>query len=222
MERFYSFKCISYANEEHIRNVLSRGDISHWARILHDKDIKDNGEWKEKHNHIIVVFKANKSIQRVRDIFQDGTDQNTLVKVVEDIKHDFDYLTHKNDQDKYQYSIEDVKTDNGDYWKKVTNEEQIQRTSNEEFIEDLMSDEMSYKGMAIKYGRDFIKNRKAYMQYRVLLRAEERKEFLQIFDETEIESRAEEEQKSIITRQQFKQYYGEQQSINTNKPQSAV
>ena len=214
MQRFYSFKCISYASEDHIKAILSRADISHWARIVHNKDISDNGEWKEKHSHILVVFKANKSIQRVRDIFQDGTDQNTLVKVVEDIVHDFNYLTHRDDPDKYQYSIEDVKTDNGDYWKKVTNEEQIQRTSNEEFIEDLMSDEMSYKGMAIKYGRDFIKNRKAYMQYRVLLRAEERKEFLEIYDETELEGRAEEEQRTIIRRQQFAQYYGVQTSIN--------
>lgn len=212
-KRFYRFKLISYLSEDEIVKCLGNENINHYAYILHDKDTKEDGELKEKHYHILVTLRNQRSIEGIRNDFKGESEQNTLAKPIEDITHDYRYLTHEDDEDKVKYDKDDIKTDDKTYWGRVAKDEIVTTDANEEFIRDLTADNISYKNMALKYGRDFIKNRRQYIEYRVLLRAEERKELKEIRSEEDLKIFADEEQKTIIQANQFKQYYGEQQSI---------
>lgn len=164
MERYYSFKLISYLSEESIKECLRHKDISHYCYILHDKDVNDDGTPKETHYHILVTVKQQKSLESIRRMFDNGSGINTLAKVIEDIVHDVRYLTHMDDPQKYQYEKSSIVTDGTDYWSKVAKDQTIDN-GNEAFINDLCNPSISYKEMALRYGRDYMKNYRAYHQF---------------------------------------------------------
>lgn len=174
MDRFYSFKGITYISEETLRKKLSHKDVKHWAYILHDKDKNEDGTEKEPHRHILVTVKANKSIEAMRRIFE-SEEGNTLFKPIEDIQHDYRYLTHKDDPEKYQYNVDEVRHSTLDYWEKVSKDEETESRSNEDFINDLENPKMTRRMLAIKWGRDYMKN---YRAYEAFIRAMERDEWL--------------------------------------------
>lgn len=170
-DRYYRFKCITYVKEETLRaNLLKYAD--HYAYIRHDRD--EN----EVHTHVLVTFKGNKSIKRVRELLSEGSDQNTLAEPIEDIEHDLEYLTHEDEvskeQGKHRYAKEDITFDDYDYWTKVARDSTAQKISNEEFIDDLTRGiGFSHIEMAKKYGRDYIRNLRSYMYFRKIAMIEE-------------------------------------------------
>lgn len=161
-DRFYSFKCITYLPNEILKERLKHKDISHYCYILHDKDTVEGGELKEGHIHLLITFKQPKSINSVRKIFEHK--QNTLAKPMEDVVHDIQYLTHKNDPDKFQYDEKDIVTDGSTYWSRLAKSEDIDN-GNEAFINDLCDPNISLREMAIRYGRDYMKNYRAYHHF---------------------------------------------------------
>lgn len=169
-QRFYSFKCVTYVEEGKLKEFLKHKDISHWCYILHDKDVKEGGELKEAHRHLLVTVKQQKSFNAFRKLFAD--EQNTLVKPIEDFQHDFRYLTHKDDPDKYQYSEKDIVTDGTDYWSKISKSEDVDN-GNEAFLNDLCNPSLSMREMALRYGRDYMKNFKAYHYFAEMMLKDE-------------------------------------------------
>ena len=105
------------------------------------------------------------SISSIREKFE-SENGNTLAKPIDNLKIAYEYLWHKNEIDKYIYNKEIVKYDDENFWSKVEQEEREDTQKNEEFVDDLLSNEYDRVEMAKKYGRDYIKNLKNYEYFR--------------------------------------------------------
>lgn len=165
--RRYSFKCVSYASFEELTPLLN--EAYHYALIYHDRDIEP-----DPHYHILVTFKQNKSFDSVRKLVQ--SEKTTLAQELEDWVGDFQYLTHKNAPDKYQYLDEEVISDDIDFWLRKSKEAS---KGEDDFVYDLLDSGMSYREMAIKYGRDYMRNFRYYNEFKEAVlcqEAEHRKE----------------------------------------------
>lgn len=77
-----------------------------YALILHDKDIiEDTGELKKEHFHVILYFDNPRYLLSLaKDL---GIKPNYIK--VDELKKGLEYLIHKNNTDKYQYSVDEVK-----------------------------------------------------------------------------------------------------------------
>lgn len=154
---------ITYLQESEFQYALSKA--THWAYIYHDCDVNDNGELKEPHWHILLNFDNARSGNAVLKDFVGY--QNTRAYNMDETSpiERYEYLTHLNDPDKYQYSSSRIVCDNPVYWEHFL--PSVRDRTQADFIEDLLQDEeLDIVYMARKYGRDFIKNYKSYMEFR--------------------------------------------------------
>ena len=171
----YAWSFISYAEPHEFLPLLAQA--KHWCYIKHDKDKNEDGTPKVTHYHILARFPTERSLNSCRKL-QLGT-QNLLGKQMRKLQDQMKltaYLTHDTDAcrkaHKHIYSIEDVVYKaNDNYWEKQFDKEADQanqKASNEDFLNDLLAEDFSLRDMAIKYGRDFIKNFDKYMKFRGL------------------------------------------------------
>ena len=82
--------------------------IKEWAYILHDKDTNPDGTPKKAHYHIYLNFGTSQDIELVCSWFQLPLNQAEKIKGRK--KDILKYLIHKNAPTKYQYDINDIKT----------------------------------------------------------------------------------------------------------------
>jgi len=145
-----------------LKQLLKDKIISTFIFILHNKD--DN----ENHIHLGIVFKQVVSLSYVKRVL--FIKQNILGEKLNDRYEYYKYLTH-NDTDKYIYDINDIVSNNINYFKnnKVVYDSENIRIQN--MLEDYFNGE-SYLNMALKYGRDFILNYNKYKEYFDLIRTE--------------------------------------------------
>lgn len=103
--------------------------VDGWAGIIHDLDVNDDGSLKAKHCHIVIKFKYPTTFEKfahdinmpAQDICKIHTQRPWGNKMVADIGGALSYLTHRNDEEKYQYSDELVQS-SGDWdWKTERN-----------------------------------------------------------------------------------------------------
>ena len=164
---------ITYLSEEEFLPVLRDRGIR-YAYIYHDRDVKEGGELKEPHWHILLTVKGQTTFSALLQHFKRAGVANTrLLPITRDYIADrFRYLTHKDNPEKYQYSEEGIKTNDLEYYRNTTckYERQASRLeANEELVADLLGDDFSIKNMALKYGRDFIVHIKQYVAFRALV-----------------------------------------------------
>lgn len=176
-EKYYNFACVTYASEDQIKRFLHvyRNHIKHYAYALHDKD--DN----ETHTHIILLWHNNCSCSAVKRRFSKFTDQNTMVEPLRDKSACFEYLTHKNDEDKIQYDVSIIKMDNAGYWQSCVYEEETDENKAVAIINDLLNG-VPLNYMLKRYGRDFVLNFEKYRQFANML-AYENGEPVHLIDE---------------------------------------
>lgn len=171
----YAWSFISYAEPHEFLPLLAQA--KHWCYIKHDKDKNEDGTPKVTHYHILARFPTERSLNSCRKL-QLGT-QNLLGKQIRKLQDQMKltaYLTHETEAcrkaGKYIYSLYDVVYKaNDNYWEKQFDKEadkENQKASNEDFLNDLLAEEFSLREMALKYGRDFIKNFDKYMKFRGL------------------------------------------------------
>lgn len=73
--------------------------------ILHDKDIDEKGELKKPHYHYIVKLDStltNSWLAKKLNI------QVNYIQVIISLKGAYNYLTHKNNKDKFQYELSET------------------------------------------------------------------------------------------------------------------
>jgi hypothetical protein len=87
------------------------GNAQVWI-ITHDKDTNEQGEAIEAHTHFIIEYDTPRKISTIANVL-DCPDN--LVRLGQSKKALLRYLTHLDDQDKYQYDPKAVKTNTGDY-----------------------------------------------------------------------------------------------------------
>lgn len=114
--KYRNFSCVLYGSLENLDEFLNTAETipRAYAYIVHDKDILDNGEPKKTHIHLILSYSNARSIENVEKILlvymnkNELQHQNVFIEPCRNIKSAFDYLTHKNDKNKYQYTIDNV------------------------------------------------------------------------------------------------------------------
>ena len=74
---------------------------------LHEFDLYETGELKKPHHHIILAYSGPTTFNSVKALTVDEL-QATIPKPLDNVKKAFEYLTHKNDLDKFQYSEDDI------------------------------------------------------------------------------------------------------------------
>lgn len=85
-----------------------------YAFILHDKDILEDGNKKTPHLHVVCNMITTK--QRIATILNDLTKSLDISPLLVSIDKytsfnaSIQYLIHKNNEEKYQYDIKDIKT----------------------------------------------------------------------------------------------------------------
>lgn len=168
---------VTYSTEDQLTKVLrAKSDFIEFAEfILHDQD------QKEPHTHILLLLKAPRESKDVINWFKRCTDSkgevaNTMDKPVGNTYDAHEYLTHKNDKGKYQYKDEQIKVLIGDVETWLAQEtvydkseaakakKQARQDENDELVDDILGG-TSYREMARKYGRDYMKNANAYRRY---------------------------------------------------------
>lgn len=96
----------TYANREQIERVLDRNDTIFYRAILHDRDNC------EPHYHILIKFDNRKKQSTVRNMLkvkdEKGEEVNSEIEIPYNTQKALEYLTHKNDKDKYQYDESEI------------------------------------------------------------------------------------------------------------------
>lgn len=92
-------------NEEHVKMLDLIETNYNYAYILHDKDfIADTGELKKAHWHVILYFEHAKLLSALAEELQIAPNYIRT----EELRKGLFYLIHRNNKDKYQYSVSEV------------------------------------------------------------------------------------------------------------------
>lgn len=129
-----------------------------YAFILHDKDKKDDGTLKKAHYHFRIFYKDKKTISAWAKIFNVKENE---IEILKDKKKAIQYLVHYNNEDKYQYNIEDI-ISNFDIKQYFANK------SDENFDIKLITDYISTIKTHIKFSdlKDFVLDNNLWGSYR--------------------------------------------------------
>lgn len=80
-----------------------------YAYILHNKDINnETGELKKEHIHVVIKLENARTLQSIAKEL--NIEENRLERV-RNLRKMIRYLVHQDNQEKYQYEIENIKTD---------------------------------------------------------------------------------------------------------------
>lgn len=80
---------------------------------LHEFDVTDEGELKKPHHHVILCYTSGSTtFNNVKSLTVDEL-QATIPKPIDNIRGAYDYLIHKNDPTKAQYSEDEIQCCNG-------------------------------------------------------------------------------------------------------------
>lgn len=165
---------ITYHDRETIEGVLQNRPVRAAAYIYHDKDVNEDGTPKPAHWHIMLCANNAVTVGQVRRWFPPH--QNTLGQVMEDDERAEGYLTHENEPDKVKYSRDDIVL-YGQGWKPFHAAWTSSNRDNEavEIMLDDIIDGVSKRTMCRRYGRDYIRNQRAYDAYARQMAYEERR-----------------------------------------------
>lgn len=110
-------------NEQLLINWL-RAYCKLFALILHDKDINELGEIKKPHYHIyIYLHKRNRYTYPINQLSKLlNIEKNRIqIEYTDSELLSIQYLVHKNNKNKYQYSIKQINTNNIEYIENMIN-----------------------------------------------------------------------------------------------------
>ena len=175
--RYRCYTMVFYAGSKEFDKLLLKysARISHYAYIVHDKDIyaddlKDDegnyvhraGEIEKEHIQCIIEFYNALSPSALRKLFTTENDKPQVQRVIDKVAM-FEYLTHKNDPDKYQYPKSAIISDDINYFEKLCIEGEKRDTDDKaiSIVNDILAG-VSPRIIMHRYGRDCIIH---YSQY---------------------------------------------------------
>lgn len=135
--------------------------------ICHDHDVNDDGLLKTKHYHVVVYsdkrIKTDTMMSELKEHCSLMNDECISDRVVGSEAKAVQYLTHKNDRDKYQYSFDDIFTNSRDSLIKLYNFKAVAEIGDTAFI-DLVLNAKSKKDVISIIGvENFNKYQKTIM-----------------------------------------------------------
>lgn len=150
------FSLVSYLPREKIEAIININDrmISRYAYILHDKD-KD----EQPHFTIILYTYQATTISAVRRWFYlVDSSQNTLAQAIKDETNAYDYLTHANDPDKYQYNVKEITSKGFNFFHPEEDDDRSYKILTELYLGVPLME------LARRYKKDFIYRYRAYKE----------------------------------------------------------
>lgn len=127
--------CFICYNEEELKSGLEKikFNLAKYAYIKHDKDIDADGVVKKLHFHVLLEFinGANK-----KQLCVDFNLTPNLFQSVSNINGYIRYFIHKDDVDKYQYSVDDIVSKGYDIEKIINS---VYTMNNTDIINDLIN-----------------------------------------------------------------------------------
>lgn len=169
--RFYSLEIIIYSSDVQsvINCLLDYSNLSHYCCILHDSDVDINGELKKPHIHFIATFSYPVSFSLVSKMFSFYLSSLSIVvlpenccKIKTTLKSAYDYLIHKFEPDKFQYSSDLIFSDMP---RRFSNDYSSSSSDVSFLIVNDILEGRSLRSMAMAYGRDFVLNYARYKEF---------------------------------------------------------
>jgi energy-coupling factor transporter ATP-binding protein EcfA2 len=156
-------------NEEIKKYIIAQCEryksIKKYAFILHDKDTKEDGTSKKLHVHLLLYFGNPLPLENIVKWFEHiGVIKENLGPIHNWVSA-LEYLTHKNDEDKYQYNEEDI-TANFDFKSEIENKKRSSNVKN--MIIEFSNNEITFTNLwntltkeeKMKYDNDISKANK--------------------------------------------------------------
>ena len=176
--RYRAWNIVFYAGVKELERILlvNLERIAHYAWIVHDKDVYsedllDNdgnyvhkaGELEKPHIHLTIEFYNGLSFSACKRLFTTENDKPRVERTFDKVAI-YEYLTHKNDKDKYQYSKAEIWSNDIDYFEKLRKEgDKTDSDSKAIAIVEEMLANVSPRIMMARYVRDYIIH---YNQYK--------------------------------------------------------
>lgn len=114
-KRFWWFILYPESAEPEWIEIIKMRGLPFAVSPLHEYDVfNDEGELKKPHYHVILCYPGPTTFNNVKSLSVDEL-KATIPKPIDFIKGAYDYLTHKNDADKFHYDEDEIQTYNGFY-----------------------------------------------------------------------------------------------------------
>ncbi len=140
-KRNYCYDLVIYEDDERFKDQFSAlTDLKSAIWIRHDQDLTDEGEYKKPHYHFVLKLKTACTISALAKKI--SVDEHMIEPIKKSFNGALKYLVHFGRDDKYQYEIKDVESNDDDLKRKfeklVLNEiEEVDKViSIQEFIDD--------------------------------------------------------------------------------------
>lgn len=168
----------TYLDEIQIKVIITSHNIQHYAYILHNKDVKENGEEVEPHYHVLLSLfnkTSARSVNRWFSGFIDNKNQliQSYVEIAVDRYHCFDYLSHNTkacvESGAYIYDKSLIKCDDYGFY---NGSRSADFDSSTNCLLDLIAG-VPYQQLVYRYGRDFIMNHQKYIDVACLMYRQE-------------------------------------------------
>lgn len=156
--RFYWYFVRSYEPIEKFQPIFD--NCKNYAYIWHDKD------GNEPHYHLLFQLKNNTT----PSAFLNAYNIKMHSEVATSPLLAFEYLTHKNDPDKYQYPFEDIVALDINKFQALSSSgnEDNKNLRTYDLLQDIIN-KVPLEEMVYKYGRDFVLNYKKYRDFALML-----------------------------------------------------
>ena len=162
-QRVRSCRAIYYGE---MKDLIDLCDLNctHYALSLHDKDTDENGELKKPHIHCLMRFGKQQTCHKIMTMFGEKL-ARPFIFIDDELCRYYDYLTHKDEKDKYPYPEEQIVTDDTLYWKREYENHIRDPTDGENIAEKIVNDMIATvptRELVRKYGREVVINYKYY------------------------------------------------------------
>lgn len=146
MERFRHFNLVinkGAESYEYVRALSEGFKNCRYAYILHDKDTLGTGELKNEHIHLVLSFDNARSFESVLKAYPGAHIEKAL-----NLKSSLQYLLHKNDKTKHQYTDNEIITNDTGWLKSIIDSTTYPILDENAIIRDLLelhkANKMSY------------------------------------------------------------------------------
>ena len=152
--RSRNWSLVVYLDETTLaQRLVQNENVRYFAYILHDKDKLEDGQPKPKHIHLAVVLNSARTLRQItsRFIDIDNNAGNAFGELTKSNKAIIEYFTHKNEPEKYQYSVNEIVSNNINYF----NEDETTEDNTYMIIEDILNGKPLFDLIKI-YGRELV------------------------------------------------------------------
>lgn len=160
-KRFRTFMIIIYQDDENYLEYLDFIIKKHFKNknykylgITHDSDLDDKGDLKKSHDHVVLYFDNNRTIESVS---KELDLPMNYIEAYSSVKTALLYLLHYNQGDKYQYDINDTYGDLQNELRKYIKNNPLSEEDRVCLLLDLIDSYYKYTSYSV-FLRDVCKN----------------------------------------------------------------